>query len=92
MKNNEVINIMKKEIEKSGYRYKFRQSKISDSVYFTIYGACASLYFRISDHKTYKNVVTFRVDRKTDHKKVLNFIKQRIKDVNTRNVCSLLGV
>lgn len=92
MQKLEVINIMKKEIERSGYRYKLKQSKISDSFYFTIYSGVVSLYFRISDHRTVKNVLTFRVDKKTDHKKVLSFIKNRISDVGRRHVKITLGV
>ena len=92
MKKIEVINIMKKEIEKAGYRYKTNDSKTTDSFYFIIFSTHSKLYFRVSDHSTYKNVLTFRVDKKTDYKTVVSFIKKRISDVGRRNVYSFLGV
>lgn len=81
-----------KELKKSGYPFKEIKSKSTDSVYYEIHSATEKLLFRIANHKTDKNIITFRVDHKSDNKNLLQFIHNRIKDLSYRSTKRLLGL
>lgn len=80
------------ELKKCGYSFKEIQSKSTNSLYFRIESSKESLLFRISDHQTYKDVCTFRIDHKTNDNKLKNFIKNRVYDLSYRNTKKILGI
>ncbi len=92
MSFNEAKAIILKEISKSGYKLREHNSKTTNSFYFEISSSCASLLFRVSDHSTGKNVITFRVDHKTNRDNLLRFVKNRISDLSARTTKKLLGI
>ena len=81
-----------KELKNSGYPFEERLSKSTGSVYYKIFSSKESLLFRISDHQTNKNVITFRVDHRMDEKNLLKFVRNRVKDLSCRTTKSLLGI
>ena len=90
-----ISNIVIPELKKSGYRYEEIKSVSTSSIYYKIYSGDESLLFRISDHKTSKDIKTFRIDVGTDKKnstKLVLFVKNRIADLSYRKVRSYLGM
>lgn len=92
MSYNETLTIIRQELKKSGYRYEERNSISTDSIYFKIYSGDQSLLFRVADHNTNKDVITLRVDHRTNEKIVRNFIRNRIDNLSYRVVKSHLGM
>lgn len=91
--NMETVRlIIKKEVQRIGYELEERKSTTSDSWYYKISNGTESLMFRISDHKTKSNVVTFRVDKKTDMVKLLGFIHNRCDGLSKRTLKKALGL
>lgn len=87
-----ACQITLKELQKSGYPFKEIKSKSTDSVYYEIHSASDKLLFRIANHKTDKNIITFRIDHNHDVKNLLQFVQNRIKDLSYRSTKRLLGL
>lgn len=92
MKMNGALNIIRQELKKSGLKVSERNSVSTSSVYFDIKGSRASLLFRVSDHKTYTNVITLRVDHKLTEQAVRGFVKNRIMGLQKRDLNLILGM
>lgn len=93
MTNAEARSIITKELSKSGYEYREINSKTTDSMYYRISSGETSLLFRISDHPTQKDVITFRIDKHKNNKDNLQkFIKNRISDLSYRVTKTFLGL
>lgn len=87
-----ISKIIFKEVEALGYRVTERKSVSTNSVYYTLFSSKSQLMFRVSDHKTDKNIVTLRVDQKGVEKNAIHFIRNRIKDLQYRNLKAVLGM
>jgi hypothetical protein len=92
MSQEQVAQIIFKEVKKAGYVVEQHRSISTNSVYYTIYGGKESLHIRVSDHATDKNVITLRLDRKNSVKTVESFIKNRIRDLGYRQLKMSLGL
>lgn len=91
MKLNHALSIIERELSKSGYEYKRHNSKSSESVYYSLSnGKGITLLFRVSDHRTRTDVITFRVDHKSTEKLLIAFVKNRVKGLQQRSLDSLL--
>lgn len=89
---NQARQITLNELKKSGYNFKEIQSKSTTSYYYTIWSESGKMIFRIADHCTKKNIITFRIDHKTSCDKMQNFVKARVKDLTVRNTKKILGL
>lgn len=84
--------IVDKELRRSGYSFVFRESKSTSSCYYKIEGSRdTSLMFRISDHNTNKNVLSFLVTEHQSEAQLVNFVDNRIRDFKKRHLKALLG-
>jgi len=83
---SEVRRIITSEIKKSGITFKEIESKSTDSVYFKLFYGEADLLFRVSNHKSIKNIITLRIDRKSTPETIKAFTKNRIKDLSYRKM------
>ena len=92
MKINEVKQIIEEQIKRKGYRLEERKSSSTGSWYFKIYSAEVSLLFRVSDHKTKKDIITLRVDHKLTRDAIIRFTNNRCEDLSYRRVKTLLGI
>ena len=92
MKINEVKQIIEEQIKRKGYRLEERKSSSTGSWYFKIYSAEVSLLFRVSDHKTKKDIITLRVDHKLTRDAIIRFTNNRCEDLSYRRVKILLGM
>lgn len=92
MKVNDVVSIIRAEVNRRGYKLEERKSVSTDSLYFKIYSGDTSLMFRLSDHQTKSNIMTLRVDKKTTAQSVRGFINNRCQDLSHRHVKALLGL
>lgn len=92
MTNTEARSIILKELSKSGYEYKEINSKSTDSMYYKISSGESSLLFRISDHPTQKDVITFRIDKHKNRENLQKFVKNRISDLSYRVTKTFLGL
>lgn len=91
MSMTEITRIIRKKVEKQGYKLEERESTSTTSKYFKLYFGDTSLLFRVSDHMTKANVITLRTDKKISPKLVENFIENRCRDLGARKVRDLLG-
>lgn len=89
---DQVSQIVFKEAKKAGYVVEERKSVSTSSVYYTVSSGKYSLLFRIADHKTKSNVITFRIDHKSSIGNLENFVKNRIKDLGYRKLKAVLGM
>lgn len=92
MEMENIAKIIRTEVNKKGYVLEERKSTSTNSWYFKIYDEKYSLLFRLSDHDTYKDVVTLRVDKKLTQQKVQSFIQNRCSDLSRRRLKGLLGL
>ena len=91
--NMETVRfIIKKEVQRMGYDIDERKSTTSDSWYYTISNGTESLMFRISDHRTRSNVVTFRIDKTTKQIQLVRFIHNRCEGLSKRTLKKALGI
>lgn len=88
----QVSQIVFKEAKKAGYVVEERKSVSTSSVYYTVSSGKYSLLFRVADHKTKSNVITFRVDHKSTLANLENFVKNRLKDLSYRKLRAILGM
>lgn len=88
----QVSQIVFKEAKKAGYVVEERKSVTTSSVYYTVKSDTCSLLFRVADHKTRSNVITFRVDYKSTLTNLENFVKNRMKDLGHRRLKLALGI
>lgn len=92
MNYEQVSQIVAKEVKKAGYVVIERRSVSTDSVYYTVKSGEFSLLFRVSDHKTRSDVITFRIDHKFSVANFEHFVKNRIKDLGHRHLKAVLGM
>lgn len=95
MSINHIKSIIINEIEKSGYvcTSEEKLSKTTKSVYYSLCNQNGTtITFRVSNHSSKKNLITLRFDKKIDEKKVKSFVKNRIEDLQKRNLKKLLGL
>ena len=92
MNYEQVSQIVVKEVRKAGYVVVERRSVSTDSVYYTVKSGNFSLLFRVSDHKTKSDVITFRIDHKFSVANFEHFVKNRIKDLGRRQLKAVLGM
>lgn len=88
----QIAQIIYKEAKKAGYVVEERRSVSTSSVYYTVKYESCSLLFRVADHKTKSNVITFRIDHKSSLQAAENFVKNRMKDLGHRRLKLLLGM
>ena len=93
MNINEVKQIIQAQIKRKGYLLEERKSVSTGSWYFKIYASPdVSLLFRVSDHKTKKDVITLRLDHKLTRDGVIRFVNNRCQDLSYRHVKLTLGM
>ena len=92
MEINEIKQIIEKHVKRKGYRLEERKSISTGSWYFKIYSAEVSLLFRVSDHKTKKDIITLRLDHKLTREAVIRFTNNRCEDLSYRRLKTLLGL
>ena len=88
----QVSQIVFREAKKLGYVVEERKSVSTSSVYYTVKSGSCSLLFRVADHKTKSNVITFRVDHKSTIANLESFVKNRIRDLGYRKLKAVLGM
>lgn len=88
----EIKKLIEKKVACKGYKLEEIDSLSTESMYFKISSGNTSLTFRVSDHKTSRNLITLRVDHKTNRQLIENFIENRCKDLSKRRVKELLGL
>lgn len=87
-----VTQTVKRIVEKKGYTLEVRKSTSTDSWYYKIYCGEYSLMFRISDHATYKDVITLRLDKVKNQVNLERFINNRCHDLSDRILKEELGI
>ena len=94
MLNREQISqIVIKEAKKAGYVIEERDSVSTNSIYYTLRSGKTSLLFRVADHPTHSNVITFRWNYKSGSAENLQrFVKNRIRDLGHRSMKAILGL
>ncbi len=92
MSHEQVAQIIYKEAKRVGYVVEQHKSGSTNSVYYTLHDGKFSLHFRVSDHATNKNVITLRLDRNNSLDSAVKFVKNRIKDLATRELKLTLGL
>ena len=93
MNINEIKKIIYEKVKKKGCFLEERKSNTTGSWYFKIFMSDKiSLLFRISDHKTKKDIITLRVDHKISRDVVTRFVNNRCDDLKYRHLKSLLGI
>lgn len=93
MTYQDAARIINQELKKSSYNYEEIKSKTTNSLYYKIYSSSESLIFRVSDHNSKKNILTYRIDKhKNNNNNLKKFVQNRVKDLQVRTVKSLLGV
>ena len=89
----EIKRIIEQQVSKRGYYLEERPSNTTGSWYFKIYASPeVSLLFRVSDHKTQKDVITLRIDRQPKYNDVVSFVNNRCKDLGYRHTKAVLGM
>ena len=90
---NEIKKIIEQQTQQKGYFLEERKSNSTGSWYFKIYASPeVSLLFRVSDHKTKKDIITLRIDRKLTYDSVFRFVNNRCQDLGYRHMKAVLGM
>lgn len=79
-------------VTKKGYTIEEHKSATTNSWYFKICCGEESLLFRLSDHQTYKDIITLRIDKVNKQKHLESFVNNRCKDLSDRIIKKNLGV
>lgn len=87
-----IIETELRSLSDLGYKIEKRPSQSTNSCYFKITNRYTSMIFRISDHKTHKNIMTLRLDKENSEETVKKFVRNRIKDFNRRSCDTVLGL
>lgn len=92
MTQQQVAEIIFREVKRAGYVVTERKSVSTSSVYYTLSNGKCSLFFRVADHRTNSNVITLRLDHKISMQSAEAFVKNRIRDLGYRSVKMVLGL
>jgi hypothetical protein len=93
LSREQISQIVFKEARKAGYVVEERQSVSTSSIYFTLKSGKTSLLFRVADHATKSDVITFRVNYRSGSTDIFQkFVKNRIRDLGRRTLKAVLGL